>query len=82
MWIVNYKITVKSAFSRERRHLRQIHELKTMLARSTLLCKLDSKAANAGQTDRHTHTKYCNPLAHARRALIRAVIATPGTRTA
>ena len=58
MWIGNYKITVKSALSRERRHLRQIRELKTdekHAGRSILLYKLYLKAANAGQTDTHTH---------------------------
>ena len=43
--------------------------------RSTLLYELDLKAANVEQTHTHTHThtqsKYCNPLAHARRALIK-----------
>ena len=80
MWIGNYKITVKSALSRKRRHLRQISELKTKknyekhAGRSSLLYKLYLKAANAGKTDTHTHThtqsEYYNPLAHARRALI------------
>ena len=53
MWIGNYRITVKSALSWERGHLRQIHELKSKenhAGRSTLSCKLDLKAANAGQT--------------------------------
>ena len=67
-------VTVKSALSRERRHLRQIDELKIKknwrkhAGRSILSYKLDLKAANLEQT--HTQSKYCNPRAHARRALI------------
>ena len=74
MWIVNYKITVKSALSLEGGHLRQILELKIKkigekhAGRSTLLYNLHLKAANLEQT--HTQSKYCNPRAHARRALI------------
>ena len=59
-WIGNYKITMKIALSRERGHLRQIHELKIKenhAGRSTLLCKLDLKAANVEQTHTHTHGK-------------------------
>ena len=40
MWIGNYEITVKSALSRERRHVRQIDELqikKIKLAKSMLV---------------------------------------------
>ena len=56
MWIGNYKITVKSALSREQGHLRQIRELKTDEkhdGRSTLLYELDLKAANVEQTHIH-----------------------------
>ena len=62
MWIGYYKITVKSALSRERGHLRQIRELKLRktdekhAGRYTLLYELDLKAANAGQT--HTQSEY------------------------
>ena len=40
--------------------------------RFILSYKLDLKAANLEQTHKHTHTQseYCNPRAHARRALI------------
>ena len=58
MWIGNYKITVKNALSREQGHLRQICELKTKekhAGRSILMCKLDLKATNVGQTHTHTH---------------------------
>ena len=58
LWIVNYKITVKSALSREGGHLRQIRELKikkNWRKRSILLYKLHLKAANLEQTNTHTN---------------------------
>ena len=39
--------------------------------RSTLLYELDLKASNVKHT--HTQSKYCNHLAHARRALMKAI---------
>ena len=65
-------ITVKSALSRERRHLRQIDELKTKkkLAKNMLVgpfCHIEARFESSKLgTDTHTQSKYCNPRAHAR----------------